>query len=159
LFRPLPPAHVLRERYTYCPQTGELRNRRGNVLSSRCDSGYIKVAVWGRLWFAHRVIWKMVTGLDPEHTIDHINRVRHDNRWVNLRDVPMMENLANRGWRPVRKRDERGVHRTPSGFWRADISVNGKNRCLGIYATKEKASGAYWGAEAIYRSPIRKGRP
>tara|TARA_R110000765_G_scaffold23889_1_gene60073 strand:- start:1652 stop:1879 length:228 start_codon:yes stop_codon:yes gene_type:complete len=31
----------------------------------------------------------------PVHTIDHINRVRDDNRIENLRDVTMKENLQN----------------------------------------------------------------
>jgi hypothetical protein len=43
---------------------------------------------------AHRVIWKLVHGEDPQ-VIDHINRDPSDNRIVNLRNCTIAENSRN----------------------------------------------------------------
>lgn len=41
------------------------------------------------------MIWKIVTGYEPVGLIDHINGVRDDNRFENLRDVTPHENALN----------------------------------------------------------------
>ena len=47
-------------------------------------------------YYQHNVIWKMLTGKDPEYQIDHINHTKTDNRIENLRDVNQLENSKNR---------------------------------------------------------------
>ncbi len=37
-----------------------------------------------------------MTGEWPVYEVDHINRKRHDNRWLNLRDIEHDANCANR---------------------------------------------------------------
>ena len=59
------------------------------------DGKYIRVMIQNVHHFAHRVIWKMVHGVDPGY-IDHINGVYSDNRIENLRDVSFDENLRNK---------------------------------------------------------------
>ena len=49
----------------------------------------------------HRIVWFMAYGAWPEDQIDHINRVKDDNRLENLRDVTCSENLFNRGFHGV----------------------------------------------------------
>lgn len=44
----------------------------------------------------HRVVFAMVHGRWPENEVDHINRIRNDNRPANLRDVTRSENQKNR---------------------------------------------------------------
>lgn len=94
----LPPAAVLWERYSYNPLTGHLHslrrpslgplgtNRRYPQLNINCHGNY----------YLHRIIWKWVTGRDPQHTIDHINRNVRDNRFQNLRDATHLEQTMNR---------------------------------------------------------------
>ena len=45
-----------------------------------------------------------VYGTFPENTIDHINRIKTDNRLVNLRDVTVAENNRNKSPRMPRKK-------------------------------------------------------
>ena len=96
----LPPAADLWERYSYNPLTGELFSlRRPNWPKSlgQADSGGYLVL---NLKFArrhvklHRVIWKWLHGVDAPESIDHVNRVRADNRSWNLREADIT--LQNR---------------------------------------------------------------
>jgi hypothetical protein len=49
-----------------------------------------------KLYSAARLAWLYVHGEWPKNQIDHINRVRDDDRLVNLRDVTRTENQNNR---------------------------------------------------------------
>ncbi len=81
---------------SYDPETGILRRKsNGKVAGGVTSSGYITVLVNGRRYLAHRVIWLMLYGEWPPEQIDHINRIRHDNRAVNLRAVSHAENMGN----------------------------------------------------------------
>lgn len=57
--------------------------------------GYVIIRVLGHRHTAHRLAWFYMTGFWPEGEIDHINRVRNDNRWTNLRDISHIENIHN----------------------------------------------------------------
>ena len=61
------------------------------------QNGYVKVTLFGHSYYAHRLIWMMVYGYFPEkdYNIDHINRVKFDNRFENLRVVTRSENRQN----------------------------------------------------------------
>jgi hypothetical protein len=93
---------------------------------------------------AHRVVWMLCTGEWPQFTIDHMNRVRNDNRIENLRDVPMDENLRNNG------KDVgtglRGVRRKHGKFG-ATVKVGINTIHLGSFDTPEEALGVRERAE------------
>lgn len=59
------------------------------------DGRYRVVLIQSQQYLAHRVIWKMVYGTDP-NIIDHINGNGHDNRLENLRNVDAVGNQRNR---------------------------------------------------------------
>lgn len=61
------------------------------------QNGYVKVTLFGHSYYAHRLIWMMVYGYFPEkdYNIDHINRVKSDNRFENLRKVTRSQNRQN----------------------------------------------------------------
>lgn len=75
--------------------------RVGTVLRN----GYRRVHYKGKNYPEHRLVWVWHTREMPKGHIDHINRIRDDNRIENLRDVSPLENAKNRGPRmPFGKR-------------------------------------------------------
>jgi hypothetical protein len=58
--------------------------------------GYWRICINDRVLYAHRLAWLWVTGDHPNHQIDHINGVRYDNRWTNLRDACAVVNNNTR---------------------------------------------------------------
>lgn len=68
----------------------------GREAFSTPSTGYLKGAVLNKAFLAHRVIWKMVYGVDADH-IDHISGQRDDNRLENLRNVSATGNARNMG--------------------------------------------------------------
>lgn len=103
--------------------------------------GYRRVSVDGDRYAAHRIVWKMVHGTDPE-TIDHINRDRSDNRPSNLRSCTEHENALNRPMHKNNRCGVKGVHAC-NGKWRAMIRFEGRSRHIGLFETLEEASAAY----------------
>jgi len=107
---PLPSIELLNELLEYNPDTGVLRwkvsrgghIRAGKVAGGKEGSGYIHIMIMKKAYKAHRVIWKMVYGNDPDvdKVIDHINQVRDDNRICNLRCVSPSENILNKSFTP-----------------------------------------------------------
>ena len=72
----------------------------GSQAGSKGFSGtgvpFLRVRINGVDYLASRVIWKMVTGKDPDQVIDHIDNNPLNNDISNLRDVTQRENLLNR---------------------------------------------------------------
>ena len=85
----------------------------------------------------------MMTGEWPEE-IDHINGDRSDNRWSNLRNVTHRENRANSyGWSKKTSSKFIGVcKQTGSDRWKAQASVNGKAKHLGLFDSEIEAAKA-----------------
>lgn len=95
--RQLPSQDELKRLFSYDRTTGELTRLIGsNPKPYETKSGYLITPVPGIKgpFPAHRIIWKMETGEDPD-TIDHINGKRADNRMENMRNVTHKENLQN----------------------------------------------------------------
>lgn len=77
------------------------KNYTGSIAKTRdSKSGYLYVTLFGKSYPQHRIIYKMIEGVEPKH-IDHINRKRNDNRAFNLRSVTHSENMLNRGDKPI----------------------------------------------------------
>lgn len=126
------------------------RQAPGKVAGSRHSKGYIEIMVDGNHLYAHRLAWLYMNGDFPEFQIDHINGIREDNRFVNLRIVTNAQNMQN-------QRNARSD--SASGFlgvslknrrWRADIKVSGKSKHIGIFDTPEDAHAAYLAAKALH---------
>lgn len=95
-------AQRLREVLEYNPGTGEFRQRHshrnwpaGRIVGTRDNHDYVKIRVDGRYHKAHRLAWLYHYGVWPGLNIDHINRVKGDNRIENLRDVSTQFNNHN----------------------------------------------------------------
>lgn len=87
----------------YDPETGALtwrvdrppRAKSGAAAGYDAGHGYRKVSIGGRRYYAHRIAVLLVTGDWPTGVVDHLNGLRSDNRWCNLRVVTQRENLRN----------------------------------------------------------------
>lgn len=89
---------LLKSRLHYDPETG-LFTRISKCSTKKVGKpdkdGYITIKIDGTNYQAHRLAFMYMTGRFPVIT-DHINRIRWDNRWSNLREVSFAENMRNR---------------------------------------------------------------
>ena len=88
---------------------------------------------------------------NEELVVDHINRNTLDNRKENLRLATMQQNAMNRSVQPNNTSGIPGVSwRKDRNKWRAFITINGKQKSLGLYENKEDAIAARKIAEEKY---------
>ena len=84
---------------TYNPDTGlfirnlsERRWKAGQVMGTPHIRGYVSIKICGHVVLAHRLAFLYMEGLMPSDQVDHINGVKTDNRFSNLRKVSCQEN-------------------------------------------------------------------
>ena len=108
-------------------------SRAGNVGGK----GYRRVGYNYKLYPEHRVIWELHNGSIPDGLeIDHINRVRSDNRIENLRLATSQENKRNTS--------SNGFHyEKVRGKFLASINVGDQRKWLGTFDNKLDARAAY----------------
>lgn len=142
----------LKEVIKYNPETGiftwninHKRVKKGSVAGHKYSTGYIRIAIDGIQYRAHRLAWLYITGSMPEDQIDHINRIRDDNRFINLRDVSNIENQMNKGMSFNRKCGVRGVYKVTGSKsrWAARIMLKNKTINIGCFGSPEEAHEAY----------------
>jgi hypothetical protein len=93
--------------------------------------GYYHGAVMGRTMRAHRIIWKMVHGVDAEY-IDHIDGDRLNNKIENLRSVSHSMNLRNQKMNAKNTSGHIGVYwHASTKQWAAQIKVKQQTIFLG----------------------------
>lgn len=166
----LPPQADLLEIFQYAPTTGQLfwNPRSGDISWNKVfagkpagcldSKGYIRIRTNKAVWVAHRVIWKLVHGTDPEF-IDHINGIRHDNRIENLRSVSQTENARNTRRKRHNTSGVSGVHWvTKDQRWLASIHHEGKRINLGQFRSFEDAVAARRAGETKYGYHPNHGR-
>jgi len=112
----LPSQDYLRECFDYVFKTGELvwrsrplahfKNEKScKIFNAKFEgkvaghyhsrNGYLEIRFGNKLFKGHRIIWKLLTGEDPEGMLDHINNDPNDNRIENLRVVTPQQNARN----------------------------------------------------------------
>lgn len=94
--------------------------------------GYRQVRADKSLYYAHRLAWLYMTGEWPAADVDHINHVRDDNRWSNLRGATRSQNIQYKSMQSNNTSGVKGVY-FHAGKWAASIQYNGKNRHLGRF--------------------------
>lgn len=130
----------LRRILHYSPDTGiftRLVSKGGRKVGESAGhfryDGYSQIKIEGYMYLSHRLAWLYMMGEFPEE-IDHINHVRNDNRWINLREASSQENAQNQSMRNTNKSGFTGVswHKA-SNKWQADICVGYKGKYLGVF--------------------------
>lgn len=110
----------------------------GNFLAL----GYRQVAVQGKVYLTHRVVWMMHYGEIPEDMcIDHINRKKDDNRLENLRLASTSENALNSNLSSDNTSGVKGVSWNKALHkWGVRLTTEGKYKHLGLYDTLDEAT-------------------
>ena len=166
--KPMPSQDVLKSMFIYEPETGVLvwknpERKRSPTFGFTSEEGYILGTIDRVQYFAHRLIWKLTYGEDPD-CVDHINGDRADNRLENLRNVNSLVNARNRIRHKNNATGTMGVVFEPNkgqwkrelpGKWRARIGVEGKKLCLGEFITKQEAEAARQAAERVLNFTVR----
>lgn len=173
-----PSPEVLRRLIDYDPETGVFIWKERTELDSHpsqlprwnrlyagkrafctpSSQGYHIGMLFDRQHKAHSVAWAIHYGYWPT-MIDHINRVRSDNRISNLRDVPATVNVHNSVGSS--STGFKGVYALPGGRgYRATIRANGRHIYLGTFSDPAEAALAYdRGAEIYHGSHSFKNFP
>lgn len=146
----------LRDLLDYNPDTGVFTWRRrpnrngerlaGSVAGTLHASGYRKIGLDGRVYWAHRLAWFYIHAQWPADTIDHRDGDRGNNAYANLRDVSHAVNLQNRHDSRCSRSGFLGVT-AKRNRWRATLRVGGVTHRLGTFATPEQAHEAYLAAK------------
>ena len=94
----------------------------------------------GRPHKAHRLAWLYVYGYLPEGRLDHIDRIKDNNRIANLREAGQQCNRRNTGNPNNNTSGVKGVYWfNRDKVWRASIRINGKYIYLGRHNDFEEA--------------------
>lgn len=163
----LPDVEILRKLIDYDPRTGVARwkprpesmfscgartpAQKANAWNARFAgselswvlTGYRAAEIDGATYLVHRLVWKIMTGEEPPEFIDHINGVRDDNRWENLRAATRQQNNRNARRRKDNRSGVSGVQwHKASAKWQAAIGSGATRSFLGVYDNIEDAIAA-----------------
>lgn len=134
--------------FTYNPETGIVTNRYNKVLKSIGIRGYKVMSIPDDKkqvkLYQHQFAWFWVHN-EIVNEIDHKNRIKTDNRIVNLRSVTHSENNTNKtvkGYYLDKRRDT----------FQVEITKDKVTYYIGAYKTEEEAKEAYLNAKKFYHS-------
>ncbi len=138
----------LKSLLSYDPLTGHFtrlvdgtHTKAGEIAGSLKANGYREIYVAGDLYYEHRLAFIFMTGAFPEVCVDHINHIKNDNRWCNLRAATYSENNRNT---TLRKDNTSGVTgvcwNSRRQKWMATCCTNGKTKYLGYFKNLEDAA-------------------
>lgn len=132
----------------------------GDVAGRQNGDGYRLISVQSRDYLAHRLAWLYVHNSWPKDQLDHINRIRTDNRMANLREVTNKQNQQNRSKSSHNTSGHPGVswHKQRSK-WQATITHNYKLIHLGYFENLEDAVAARKAAEKFYWADTQIAEP
>lgn len=162
--RPELTAEYLRSILHYDRETGiftwkvltSSRIKLGDVAGSQNGQGYLQVKLQSRLYLAHRLAWLYMHGAWPKDQLDHVNRVRTDNRIANLREATNKQNHQNKSKHSNNTSGHPGVcWNKQRSKWVARIKHDYKDIHLGYFENLEDAIAARKAAEKFYWADIQ----
>lgn len=141
---------LLKSLVSYSPITGEFTSINPSIYNNNhgkragClhkTKKYRYLCLQGKSYREHRVVFLYMTGKWPTMQVDHINQIKDDNRWCNLRDVAPSVNAQNR---PLYKNNTSGYTGVcwskQSNKWRVLCRFNGKQIYGGLFDDKEEGA-------------------
>jgi HNH endonuclease len=114
----------------------------GKLAGHINDSGYSVIMINRKYYRAHHLIWLYVHGVLPEKELDHINRIRNDNRISNLREATRSQNARNSIGHKDSHSGIKGVRKIVDK-WHVRVMINRKAVFVGSFSTKEEAINAH----------------
>ena len=127
---------------------GRVRNATtGTILKERMRKNYPAVDLYNngvrKTFGIHRLVAsEFLTNTDGHKYVDHVDGVKTNNIFTNLRWCTNVQNGANRTKQNNNKTGFKGVDQKGKKF-RAQIVCRGKKYYLGMFDTKEEAHDAY----------------
>ena len=146
----------LREVLSYDPDTGVFHRLLarpcnsdliGRPAGGKKKSGYAWISIDGKQYQAHRLAWLHYYGEWPKGCLDHINRIKHDNRIANLRIASPRLQSENRKASGV-------SFRARSGKYHARICVDRQQISIGFFDSWEDARAAYLRAKSVHHPRV-----
>lgn len=144
---------ALKDTLDYNPENGEFRwkktkfpSKLGAIAGGLNNKGYTVIELKGKFYSAHRLAWAYMTNAWPKTFVDHINGIRNDNRFCNLRLANSSGNRCNSGKNKNNTSGYKGVVFKPGNKlrpWQAATKQNGKWIYIGAFKTPEEAHAAY----------------
>ena len=145
----------------YDPETGVftwLEDRKGGAKEGDAAGGvtplgYVRIGVNQGRYMAHRLAWLYMTGAWPVEFIDHVNGVKTDNRWANIRAADKSLNAQNmRAGKRTSGTRLLGVsvHKGRRLGYTANLQIGGKRHFLGSFSSPELAHAAYLDAKRLH---------
>ena len=137
----------LKELLEYHPKSGLFTWRvdrsyvkAGSIAGSLTKKGYIRIAINGRRYFAHRLAFLYMTGDWPRYRACHDNQNPADNRWKNLYDATNQDNQRNMKLPSHNTSGRIGVHWDKrDSRWCAQIKIDGRSKHLGMFEDFDEA--------------------
>ncbi|MDU4943950.1 MAG: HNH endonuclease [Mixta calida] len=112
--------------------------------------GYRSISINHHRYRSGRLAFFYMTGRWPIQ-VDHINRIRDDDRWVNLREADNSQNNCNRDLQKNNTSGASGVCWAKNkSKWLVQVGVKGKLIYFGLYEDKELADLVCSEAKAKY---------
>lgn len=145
-----------RGRFSYEPETGKFTDlKTGLPAGAKTPDGYLVVSFKGKMVPLHRLAFAWMLGTYPPKQVDHVNGVRSDNRWCNLRPATAAQNGQNR--KPTSAHGYKGATLGADGRWRAHIVVDGVRKPIpGSFESAHAAHQAYKSYAAKYFGQFAK---
>lgn len=138
----------LKQLLHYDPDTGvftRIVSRRGSraIVGSTRSDGYLSVCIDGKSYLGHRLAWLWMTGQQPQDQVDHVNGIKSDNRWRNLRAATNKQNSENSRLYSCNKTGVRGaVIDKRTGRYVARVRHFGKDIHVGVFDDAASANRA-----------------
>ena len=106
-------------------------------------TGYLMIMIHGKKYPGHRLAFLYMNGSFPPEDVDHVNGIREDNRWSNLREATRSENMMNTGIRSNNASGINGVSWSKyHGKWQVSIHSAGAQLHVGYFNNLEDAAKA-----------------